>query len=50
MQLLLAWDSESGLCVKGRREGGAGCPKESSACLEGLLDHEVFEGYIRLVR
>lgn len=50
MQLLLAWDNESGLCVKGRTEGGAECAKELSACLEDLFDHEVFEGYIRLVR
>jgi hypothetical protein len=50
MQLLLAWDSESGLCVKGRGKESAGRPRELSACLEGLFDHEVFEGYIRLVR
>jgi len=50
MKLLLAWDSESGLSVKGRRERDAGCPKELSACLEGLFDHEVFKGYIRLAR
>jgi hypothetical protein len=50
MRFLLAWDSESGLCVKGRKEGGVGCTKELSACLEGVFDHDVFEGYIRLVR
>lgn len=50
MKILLAWDSETGLSVKGRRKRDAGCPKELLAGFEGLFDHEVFKGYIRLVR
>jgi hypothetical protein len=50
MKILLAWDSETGLSVKRGKERDPGCPKELSAGLEGLFDHEVFKGYIRLVR
>jgi hypothetical protein len=50
LELLLGWDGGTGIFVRGRNRSGDTRAEEFSFCLSGLLDEQVFEGYIQPVR